>query len=314
MKNVFFLLCFLPFASWSQDQTPWEKQLDSLFTLKLYPEVIEFCEQTIALDSTHLSAWANIPYGYIGMGKNQEAYDAFSEAIFQFPEVVGLRIDRGGFLLELNEHELCLEDYNYVYSKAETKQDSLDALLNIGAAYTSSRQFNEAYLFLKKAHYLDPLDYKILINLSFVFGELKEFEQSENHLLKALEIKPNDEYALNNLGYSYQVTGKYEESLSIFDQLIALDPENPRSYNNRGYTHFLLGNHEQALIDINTGIKLWDQNSYAYRNRALVFIAQGLLDHACADLHKAELLQFSVNWGNEVQELMKTHCSEKDQD
>ncbi|MGV2480420.1 UNVERIFIED_CONTAM: hypothetical protein IGO34_26850, partial [Salmonella enterica subsp. enterica serovar Weltevreden] len=55
-------------------------------------------------------------------------------------------------------------------------------------------------------------------------------------------------------------------------------------------------------------ISLLPSNSYAYRNLALVYIATGKKTEACDALRYARSYDFKANYGDEVDELIKTHC------
>ena len=87
-----------------------------------------------------------------------------------------------------------------------------------------------------------------------------------------------------------------------------MNPKEPLLLNNRGFLYYKKKEYNRALKDINESISLYENNSYAYRNRALVYLALDLKKEACRDLEIATFYDFKVNYGPEVESLMKEHC------
>lgn len=71
----------------------------------------------------------------------------------------------------------------------------------------------------------------------------------------------------------------------------------------------MVGETELALEDINYSLKLFPTNSYAYRNRARIYLVMEKTTAACRDLERASVLGFKKQYGEELDKLLKEHCS-----
>lgn len=112
-----------------------------------------------------------------------------------------------------------------------------------------------------------------------------------------------------NLAFLYSELGEFEKALKVSNKLLSFKPKEAFALNNRGYIKYKLNDLLGALEDVNNSILYVPGNSYAFRNRGLIYIAMKKNKEACADFQKAVNLGFSKEYGNEVEELIKTHCT-----
>lgn len=181
-------------------------------------------------------------------------------------------------------------------------------LMNRGAAKQMIRDFEGARADYEQIIRFDPDNIPTLNNLSAVYAELDMKPQAIRHLKRISDLSPGFNGPLVNLGFIYSDMDSLDLALQYFDKALAMDPKDPLIYNNMGYVYYKKGSYATALKQINHSISLLPSNSYAYRNLALVYIATGKKTEACDALRYARSYDFKANYGDEVDELIKTHC------
>lgn len=125
-----------------------------------------------------------------------------------------------------------------------------------------------------------------------------------------LKLKPNARM-LDLLMTTYLIFPHPDHLIEVTDKLILDAPKDAYAYNNRGFAFFMKGEYDQAKRDICTSLSLDANNSYAYRNLGLVFLQTQKLDSACVQFKKAEESGFSSKYGDEVESLLRIHCTQK---
>lgn len=242
------------------------------------------------------------------LGDLQHSYLQLSKAIELYPDTSYLYNVRGSLLLSVNEFDAALADYKNQFRLAESDQEFVAARLNIAAAQMSTRKFDSAKVHLEKALEIDSNNVGLLINIASVYSEMGMNDIAIKHLEKAIELDPEFIASTANLGFIHLEIEEYEKALYYFNKVLEMEPDDPYTLNNRGYAKFKLGDLLAALDDINLSIELYPVNPYAYRNRALIYLALKKERLACADLHLALNNNFTVRYGNEVNELIEKHC------
>ncbi len=142
------------------------------------------------------------------------------------------------------------------------------------SALMGLNKYQEAISELKKINTLakEDIDFAwINNNMGFCLIETKQYELAEEYLEKAVENAPNFAFALNNLGY----------------------------------VKFMLGNANNGLDIINRSLKIDPSNSYAFKNRAKIYLSLGKRRKAKRDLMTALDLGYSIDYDNEVEELLE---------
>jgi tetratricopeptide (TPR) repeat protein len=137
--------------------------------------------------------------------------------------------------------------------------------INIGSAYLSNYQFNEAERYFVEALDLnEPLDNpftqgSIYNNLGIVFKEKKDFEKALSYYGKALAIREElmDTVGLaqtyNNLGDAYFLTGRYKYAIEVLNTAYVMSLQTGNLVSQRKAANFLstayekTGNHLKAL-------------------------------------------------------------------
>ncbi len=217
-------------------------------------------------------------------------------------------LTRAEFYEQLLKFQDAIMDYNDALKLAQHDSIKISVYNNRGKLYSKLQKPEIGYEDLMKAYQIDSTDEAVLNNLAICLDRLGKPEESYQILLKATRLKPNFTPNWVNLGFQASLRGKYKDAVIFLNKADSLSPNEPFALNNRGYAKFKLKDYKGALKDINRSIELDPSNSYAYRNKALVYIEKKDLEIACENLYLSQKKGFSLYYGEEVNELIKTHC------
>ncbi|SFU34579.1 Tetratricopeptide repeat-containing protein [Pustulibacterium marinum] len=260
------------------------------------------------------SPWvqAIVDSAYIAADANEldKAFHILSKAIDEHPEEKDLYYTRGSFYYYMRMFSEGEDDILKGLALPQDVTSKIKGLLLLGEVRVSYRNFKGAFTAYKEAEKLDPNHIGVLSDLANVYLETGDSKKAIELMERCLEIDKNFSLAYTNLGFTYQKLGKHKKALEYFDKSIELDPEVALTYNNRGYSELKLGMFEEALIDINKSLEMFPDNSYAYRNRAILYLELDDKVKACEDLYQALELDFTEQYGPEVRDLYKEHCSD----
>jgi len=181
-------------------------------------------------------------------------------------------------------------------------------LINISASKIRMRDFIGAYNDLIFALNMDSSNAIVLSNLSTICDEIGKGDETLKYLFKALSIDSSDYVIINNIGFKYQSLGQYEKAIEYFLKVQDLKPNEPASLCNIGFNIFKLGNLKEAKNYLNKSLEFYPENSYALKVRALIFIEERNFSAACVDLHNAIEWGYKINYGDDIDELIKKYC------
>lgn len=215
---------------------------------------------------------------------------------------------RGGFLNTALRFEDAIRDFETAYTLAETDEQRLHVLVNLGGAKSNIRDFQGAFDDLMLAYGLDSLNVGVLNNLAMACDELGKDADTYRYLEKIIALDSINVAGYINLGFKYQQDGAYEKSLTYFDKAVQLAPEEGLARSNRSFSRLKTNNLKGAVEDINLAIQYNPINAWAYKVRALIYIQQGKTKKACTDLEEAIQLRYTDQYGSEVEDLQRKYC------
>lgn len=126
---------------------------------------------------------------------------------------------------------------------------------------------------------------------------------------KAVELEPENPVQWNTRGYyAYAVFGAHQRAIADYDKAIKLDKNHGYAFNNRGWSRYKLGNVETGLRDIRLAGRKNPSNAMVDRNLGVIAHEQGKTQLACTLWRQAIDKDFTLRFGNEVEELVRQHC------
>ncbi len=212
-----------------------------------------------------------------------------------------------------------------------------------GVAHSDKKNYKDAIADLNKALELgNPEAPKVLIPLSLAkinIGDYKSAIEDYNKLIKinpdkselffnrgiskfklgddkgalddfnkTLELNPNYYEASNNRGFIKSKFNDFKGAILDYNNVIRINPKDSFAYNNRGYAKLKIKDYESAYKDFIKSFECFPNNSYAYRNLGLYYLDLREYNKACENLNKALELGYTVNYGNDVSELINKYC------
>ncbi len=158
---------------------------------------------------------------------------------------------------------------------------------NLGLAYATQFQPNEAIQHYKTTIKINPMHVKAYFNLGLEYSKLGNSKQAIEYFTKGIALYPKDAKAYNARGFAYFSLANYQLAIQDYNEAIELDYQVPEFFYNRGLIYFELGNYIQAIRDYTLAIQLNPKYADAYNNRGNAFLTLGDLQQAEKDFKAA---------------------------
>lgn len=141
------------------------------------------------------------------------------------------------------------------------------------------------------------------------YAMLNDSAAARADLDKAIALEPENPVQWNTRGYfGYAVFGAHQRAIADYDKAIKLDKNHGYAFNNRGWSRYKLGNVEAGLRDIRLAGRKNPSNAMVDRNLGVIAHEQGKTQLACTLWRQAIDKDFTIRFGNEVEELVRQHC------
>ena len=312
MKQLFgVIFLFISFLNFQAQDSLYYKNLgiaDSLFALEEYQEAYKYIRKIDGSKGFDEGYFVTKGCILLELEMIQEAYDAFSYGLDNFPENATLFNCRGNLLLEAGEFDLSIEDFTTAMEYAQDDTLMFSLYINRSAAKSMRRDFDGAYKDLMYCYERDSSDVSMLVNLSAICDEIGKGDETIKYLLRAIEVDPDFYFSYGNLGFKYQMMEEYETSNEYFFKVLEFDPNEGITHNNISYNMMKLGKLEEAMEYVEKAIELYPANSYAFRNKALILIEMEETDEACEAIERAIELGYYTSYGDDILRLKAEHC------
>jgi tetratricopeptide (TPR) repeat protein len=309
-KNITIVLLVSINFLIAQNAETYYKQAQDFFEEKDYATALNTIENAIKLDATDVSFYHLKAESYEALGKVQESYNVYSEAILKFPKASLLYNKRGMLLYYGRQYDYAIEEITKAITIEANDTLKNEYLINRGAAKAQKRDYKGSYEDLIKAYKFNPKHIGALTNLGSVCDEVGRGDETLKYLLEAVAVDSTYFPAYGNIGFKYQEMGNHKKAIEYYNKVLELDPKEPLGYSNRSFNRLKLGDIKGAIADIEKSIILYPENSYAYRIRALIYIEMKNMNKACEDIQMALDKEFTLSYGNEMLDLKKKHCSD----
>lgn len=106
------------------------------------------------------------------------------------------------------------------------RPNSVEALNNLGVAYSRKGQFEEAIAQLEKVIPLDPARPNVHYNLATALLQSGRTDEAISHFEKELELQPQYAQARNDLGIALSQKGDLGEGIAQWQQTLEIQPNN----------------------------------------------------------------------------------------
>jgi tetratricopeptide (TPR) repeat protein len=175
-----------------------------------------------------------------------------------------------------------------IQSGRETRRNIAVAYFNRGVAFDDEGEHQLAiddYNWVLRAQ---PNDQETLTNRGLAYIRLGDYPDAVSDLNRAIRLQPNNPLAINNRGRAYMEQGQYDLAIADFNQAIHLDSTMANAFTNRCEARARqnqgLG---QAMADCNLALSHIPNDADGLDARGLVYLRQSQPDQAIADFTAA---------------------------
>jgi tetratricopeptide (TPR) repeat protein len=189
---------------------------------KDYVKAEEMFRQAIAEEPQN---WE--PHLYLALALAQQ--EKYSEAEKSFTEAHGIAPEEKKELVYGNQHKFFVDNYNQ------------------GITQNSTKNYEEAVEFFKKAVAVEPTYAKGHVNLGVAYSMLNDNDKALAAFEEAVRVDPSSVEAWENLGITYQTMSEYAKAREAFAKVVELDPEYVNGKFALADMYFNEGNYEKAL-------------------------------------------------------------------
>lgn len=243
----------------------------------------------------------------INLQKFNLGFQTLNEAIQLFQNNILLLNARAEFYITLKKYKKAIADYEKITSQV-TGKELIEYKMKLASTNFFIRNFKNVALILKSVLQKEPSNIDALNLLAVLHIELSNYTKAKEILHELIKNHPSHVATVVNLGFAFQKEHQYQKALSYFNKALKLSPNHPIALSNRAYSKFKMSFLDEALTDIQKSIDLLPTNSYAYMIRGKTYLKLGESKKACVDFNISEKLNFSEQYGNEIKELLSTHC------
>ena len=237
--------------------------------------------------------------------QDELAIVTYQRIIESYPDLVEPRLNLGLLLIEVEAYEGAR---NHLLAALKIDPKNLEVLNNIIFIEEVTLNFEEVIELSNLAIELDPNDPSIWLVISSAHERLGNYVEAIDTCKKGIRLSGDDmiylQLGYNNLGYIYLKMNDLAKAKTYLEKAIELDDTEPFAFNNLGLVMAKLGDFKQGMKLINHSIQLDNENSYAFKNRAKVHLMEGNAQLAQQDLLRAKDLNYELEYGSEVNELL----------
>lgn len=268
-------------------------------------------EQLIKLDPTNIN-YQNIQGQlYFDLKEYSFSKKLFESIIANHPNYLSFQYLAFN-LFQLGEFENSIKTNEKAMKFTVSDNDKSNLYTSIGDGYGQLFNYKMAYSNYKMALEKNPNNITALNNISTVCEKVGKGSEKIAYLNRVVDIDPSYYLIHVNIGFYYLKENNFDYAIKEFDMVLSVDPLQPIALNNKAFCLYKLNKLSEARELIDKAIEQLPSNSYAYKNRALIKIALGENLSACEDLDIATQLNYTQQYGNEVNELKLKYCKERD--
>ncbi|KAK0396945.1 hypothetical protein QR680_001919 [Steinernema hermaphroditum] len=189
---------------------------------KIYP-AIEAYKTVIGIEPENLDVHANLGVLYLRTDSEEQAFSMFGRALTydnaHVPSILGagyiIQI-HGDYDVALNKYRVAAEDCDY------------NAALwnNIGMCFYGKKKLVACISCLKRANYLNPLDWKVLHNLGLAHNAMLQYASAYHFLSAAININPKASTTYMTLAIVLTNLNDFENARKAYLKAIHVDKNN----------------------------------------------------------------------------------------
>ncbi|HEY1660613.1 MAG TPA: DUF3857 domain-containing protein [Candidatus Sulfotelmatobacter sp.] len=191
-----------------------------------------------------------------------------------------------------------------------------DDLVESGRAAMANGNYSMAITLLKRAAEVDPKNKYAWNNLGIAYLSTRDNEDAIAALNRQIQVNPYDEYAYNNLGRAYWQERKYDDAVTAFNKQLEINPLDKFTHSNLGSMYSEWHKYDLAAPELEKAASLTPDNPGLQVELGNAYLNLGEDDKALTTFdHAVELSATPLVWNNIAYQLSlkKSHLDRAQQ-
>ncbi len=248
-------------------------------------------EATPTPDTTAMLDQANQLYQ---QGQFSEAINVYAQVLEIDPKNAIAYNQRGNAYRQLEQYDLCINDYTQAIQNASSQAESATYYANRGAAFALQGDLQRALEDFTQAITINPNFARAYESRAAVYQQLGMFDAMVADYSAFLSLKPDSVNAYLQRAQGYEHLGDLQAAIQDYTQATSLQPDDASAYFNRGQLYQQLGDFASARADYDRVLQLDPNHARAYFARGSLAYQQGDYGTAISDLSRA----LDLGYGN----------------
>jgi serine/threonine-protein kinase len=249
-----------------------------------WDEAVRFYSIAAALRSRSPGAQHNLGFALMGLGRANEAAEAFRKAIALKPDYAEAHNALAAALAFAGRRQ---ESVALLRRAIRVRPTYAGAHYNLGIALDEQGDLDGAVAAYRRAVRLAPHLPHLHLNLGVTLTKKHQFADAVAEFRQSLRLRPNNPTALFNLGLTLALLGKQSEAAGALRQAILLEPENAKAHHSLGAVLEQLQRREEALRARRRAVQLRPGNLRYRLDLAGALAEGGRVDEAAAEYREA---------------------------
>jgi protein O-GlcNAc transferase len=265
--------------------TPTAADFDPLIALYNSRRYAELESQVRTLIAKHPA----VPFAWQLLGgalqmQGKDALAAFQKVAALSPNDASAHFNLGVAYKSVGQMEQAAASYR---SALALNPQYLEALSNLGNVLQDLSQLDEAVRCYRKALLIQPRSADTHYSLGNALRGLKQFEQAVESYRQVIRLKPDLAAAHCDLGSTLKELGRLNEAVECYQRAIEIAPMFVEAHRNLGGLFRELGRTEEALRCYQQALQIQPDSAETLSNLALIFYDLKQFNHAITSCQRA---------------------------
>jgi tetratricopeptide (TPR) repeat protein len=232
-------------AAEGRNYTEWLKRAIALEELKDWQGLLDWCQKWTKSEPKNAFAWYDLGVTYDYLKRNDDAIEAYCQALRINPEFADPWYNLGIAYSDLKRYDDAIEAYRQAI---RINPEFADAWFNLGVTYSIFKQrYDDAIEAYHQALRINPEYADAWFKLGFAYRNLKRYDDAIEAYRQALRINPEHAMAWSLLGVTYSDLKRYDDAIEALRQALRINPENGDAWLFLGDAYYRAGNRTAAL-------------------------------------------------------------------
>ncbi|CAD5222609.1 unnamed protein product [Bursaphelenchus xylophilus] len=174
------------------------------------------------LEPENLEIISHLGLLYLKTGNEEKAFSCLGKALTYDPNHMPSLLAAAAILQSNSDYDVALTKYRVATTSCDHNGSVWN---NIGMCFQGKGKLVAAISCLKRANYLNPLDWKILFNLSMVYYSMMQFASAYHFMSSALNLNPKNKFLLMGLAIILTRLDDHPNARKAYTRALAMDPK-----------------------------------------------------------------------------------------